>query len=260
MLQKIKNSLFYKHLHYLKHYRYFYSLLFCCQHFPWRIAKELPVLFCKDAYAEISNDGQIILSEETFDISSNKFVVGLDTKDFSHQCEKTFLRVEGKLYIKGSIEMRRGSILEVCGTAIIGDFFLLGCNSICRIHNHAEFGDSVRITHECQIFDTNFHPMEDPRTPGYHPISKPIKIGRNCWIGNRTSIYKGTILPDYTSIASNSLVNCDLTKFGSFNLFAGQPVKLIKENITRVWDTKREGEYHKQEFAWYRKRYDKLNK
>lgn len=230
------------------------------RHFPWRIARELPILFCKDAYADITEYGRIVLDEKSFDVKQHKIIIGLDTKDFSHQCEKTMLRVEGTLYIKGSMELRRGAILEVCGTAIVGDFFLLGCNSICRIHNKVEFGHSVRITHECQIFDTNFHPMEELSNSRYISMSAPIIIGNYCWVGNRTSIYKGSIIPDNTIIASNSLVNRDLSSYGSCNLFAGQPVRLVKENLVRVWDTTREIEYHKQEFPWYRQRYDKHGK
>ena len=255
MLQMIKQSLFYKHIYYLRHYRYAYSLLFCIRNFPWKIARQLPVLFCKDAYAELSYGGRLII-EDTFDYKTNKIIIGLDTKDFSRQCEKTVLRIEGTLRIKGAFEMRRGAFFEVCGSVVVGDFFLLGCNSICRIHNSAVFGNSVRITHECQIFDTNFHPLEDPRSPGYNPMSMPIKIGNYCWIGNRTSIYKGSIIPDNTTIASNSLVNSDLSSMGSYNLFAGQPVRLIKTNISRVWDIKRDFEYHKLEFPWYRKKYE----
>lgn len=37
--------------------------------------------------------------------------------------------------------------------------------------------------------------------------NKPIIIGNEVWIGNRVTINKGSIIPDQSIIASNSLVN-----------------------------------------------------
>lgn len=255
MFKYLRSTTLYKHLSYVKYYRYFYSLLFCLRNFSFKKALKLPILFCDKSYAEVTKNGKIILSDQ-FWTNQCKVVIGYDAKDFSHQCEKTYLRVEGEIIINGSFEMRRGATLEVCGKAIFGNFFLLGSNSNCRIHNYAEFGESVRITHECQIFDTNFHPMEDPRSPGYSAFSAPICIGDHCWIGNRTTINKGTVLPSYTTIASNSLVSKDLSSEPPYTVWGGIPIRKLKENYTRVWDTSREFEYHKQEFSWYRKRYD----
>lgn len=254
MLKILKQSMVYKHLSYMRHYRYLYSLIFCLRNFPLKEALKLPVLFCKGGYAEIINNGKLLLSDE-FWRKESKLIIGFDSKDFSHQCEKTYLRVEGEMIVHGSFEMRRGAVLDVCGKAIFGDFFLLGCNSICRIHNYAEFGESVRFAHECQIFDTNFHPMEDPTNIGYTPFSSPIILGDHCWIGNRTTISKGTRLPSYTTIASNSLVSRDLSSEPAYTLWGGVPVRKLKVNYTRVWDTAREFEYQKMEFKWYRERY-----
>lgn len=85
--------------------------------------------------------------------------------------------------------------------------------------------------------------MEKVDTPGYYPISKPISIGNFSWIGNRTTIGPGSILPDYTIVASNSLVNKDFSILNPYSTIGGIPAKFIREGWTRVWDTEREFTY-----------------
>ena len=62
----------------------------------------------------------------------------------------------------------------------------------------------------------------------------------------------GVILPSYTVVASNSLVNKDFSSLKPNSVIGGVPAKLIKEKYARVWDTDRELEYHMKEFKWLR--------
>lgn len=75
-------------------------------------------------------------------------------------------------------------------------------------------------------------------------------IGNYCWIGNRCTISPGTILPDYTTVTSNSVVNKDFSSLPAYPTIGGVPAKFIREGWTRVWDTAREQVYHKQLFPW----------
>ena len=68
---------------------------------------------------------------------------------------------------------------------------------------------------------------------GYN--NKPIKIGNYCWIGNRVSIMKGTVLPDGSTVAANSVANKDFTQYGENCVFAGQPAIHKKSSVRRLW-------------------------
>ncbi len=148
-----------------------------------------------------------------------------------------------------------GGVLEVNGLAVFGRDLVLGPRCIIRAHNSIEIGEFVRIAHETQVFDTNFHFTENPEYPGYVPISKPIKIGSYCWIGNRSTIQKGTVLRDYTIVASNSLVGKDYSTIPIYTIIGGMPAKVLKSNCRRVYNSKEEFEYQCREFPWYRERY-----
>lgn len=252
MFSSYKNSALQHHLFFIKSgCRYLYSLWFNFRHFPWEIAKNLPIVFFKGAYAEISGQGKIVLTDSF--IEGNKHVmVGSEVKDFDYQCEKTYLHVEGTLTFDGYVNIRRGAMIDVCGNMSFGNDCRVSSRARIRAYNSITIGKTVRIAHESQIFDTNFHYSENIHNPQYNPCSSPIRIGSYCWIGNRTTISKGTILPDHTTVASNSLVARDYSDLPPYSVIGGMPAKLLKSDFTRVWDKKREDEYMKREFEWYR--------
>lgn len=233
--------------------RFLYSLYFNFKHLPFEQAKKFPIRFYKKSYATIGKNAKIVLTDEFF---ANKGIVkiGFAAKDFEYGCETTHLSIPtGEFIINGKIELRCGCHLDIRGLFITGDDVLFGPRCRIRIHNKAEMGNEVRIAHETQIFDSNFHYTENISQPGFIPISRPIYIGSRCWVGNRCTMGPGTYLPNYTTVTSNSLVNKNFSTLSPYSTIGGIPAKFIREGYTRVWDTKRELEYHKKEFDWYNK-------
>lgn len=51
-------------------------------------------------------------------------------------------------------------------------------------------------------------------------------------IGQRSTILKGAFLPNYSSLASNSLLNKKMVD--QFALYGGIPARLVKKNIARI--------------------------
>lgn len=91
---------------------------------------------------------------------------------------------------------------------------------------------------ECTFIDTDFYLMkyldgrESPKAFG------PIKIGEGCWFGFRNVVQKNTVLPERTTVSSNSLVNKSYV-IPKASIIAGQPAKLVKTGIYRdMYDDK----------------------
>lgn len=106
----------------------------------------------------------------------------------------------------------------------------------CKIHcaYYITIGCYSRFSWETQIFDTNMHYLVDEN--GYVKNNKgDIVIGDYCWVGNRCTIQKGTRLPDYMVVASNSVVNKDFTT-KEFGVIAGIPAQYIKGGYKRLLD------------------------
>ena len=230
--------------------RVLYTIYFNYKYLPFNQAKYLPIIFYKNSYATISNGGKIILANEMLR-EKKKVKIGYPTFDFEYQCEKTHLNINsGTLYINGGLEFRRGCIIDIRGIASFGDKVRFAPRCRLRIHNAISCGNDVAFSHETQVFDTNFHYMEPEDSQGFYPISKKVVIGTRCWISNRCTVAPGAVLPNNTVVASYSLVNKDFSSLSPNSLIGGIPAKLIKEKYARVWDTKRELEYHKREFSW----------
>ena len=63
-----------------------------------------------------------------------------------------------------------------------------------------------------------------------------VSLGHNVWVGNRCTISKGAVIPDYGIIASNSLVSRCLTNKNGGGIWAGMPVSLKQEGFYRILD------------------------
>lgn len=163
---------------------------------------------------------------------------GRGSEMFPHNPTIINLRNEGKIYLNGINEIGIGSYLYVGENAslILGDKVRIG--ACCKLYCKKEIviGDEVDISWESQIFDTNFHFIEDISSKHLLKKDIPIKIGSYNWFGNRVNIMKGTQTPDYCITASNSICNKDYTNLPSYSLIAGSPAKFIKQGVRRLFE------------------------
>lgn len=91
----------------------------------------------------------------------------------------------------------------------IGTESLIGENVNIMLRKECKIGDYARIAFDSPIMDSDFHYMLDTETHEIKDCSKPVIIGICNWIGNRSTIKKGTITPNYSIIAVNSLLSKD---------------------------------------------------
>lgn len=154
------------------------------------------------------------------------------------QAQPVELFIAGKVSFKGKCVIRSGTIISVRPKAFISFGYDVRICEHCRIccsDSVIEIGDFASISHYVQIVDSSFHYMADFNNNIIPRKSKPVKIGNYCWICYSSSIAPGTILPDYTIVASNSIANKDYSSLPPMSLIGGMPAKLLKTNVKRVW-------------------------
>ncbi len=135
--------------------------------------------------------------------------------------------------IDTTLRLTEGAVLKMGESVRIGDAVKIMCE------NEISIGAGTEITFESQVIDTNFHYMVNKTSGKILKKNKPIKIGCRNWIGNHTTIMKGTLTPDDCIIASNSLLNKD---YGSQSnvMIAGTPAKIIGGGMARIYDIQSE--------------------
>lgn len=77
------------------------------------------------------------------------------------------------------------------------------------------------------IMDTDYHEIYDEEKQLIN-IDKPISVGESVWIGCRSTILKGSIIPSNCVIAACSIISGELKKDGC--IYSSNK-KIIKEGI-----------------------------
>lgn len=151
----------------------------------------------------------------------------------------SFLSIQGVLTLNGWSQFGVGYSLNIDKDAELhlGNNCSFGANGIIVNRDYINIQDNFRAAWEVQILDTNFHYIKNTITQELSQKSKPINVGKNNWIGNRSTIMQGTNTPDFFIVTSNSVCNKDYkSTIPECSLVGGTPAKLIKSNVVRVLD------------------------
>ncbi|MGM0945456.1 MAG: acyltransferase [Bacteroidota bacterium] len=181
-------------------------------------------------------EGEIIFKCE---IKKGLIKIGLNTDQFGAENGSALIDVGGRIIFNGPVIFSINNLINVGFNSVleIGRACAFGNGVKIRCWKDIKIGDSVRVGLESQIFDTNFHYVLESVNKTAKNNRKRIIIDDFVWIGNRTTVSPGAIIPRNSIVASNSLVNIDFSKYQKQSLLiGGVPAKLIGENLTRIFD------------------------
>ena len=210
------------------------TIYFNFKKFDFKVAKKLPVYFYgKVKFQNISGDFVI-------DAPIKRGMIG-----FGQPYEKrtafagtSEIAIEGKIVFKGHVQFGKDYFIHVAHNAFVEMGHMSSMASLGKIicTNSIKLGNYTRLGSECQIIDTNFHPMICTLTGKKFPLNGAVNLGNYNFISNRVTIMQNTVTPDFCTVASNTLCNKDYTLLVINTLIGGMPSKLLKSNITRDWD------------------------
>ncbi len=105
--------------------------------------------------------------------------------------------------------------LTVCSEAAITNRHIIDCTNSVRVGKFAILGGS-----RCQVLT---HSIDLYRC---RQASKPIVIGEYCFVGTGSILLGGCVLPDYSVLGANSVLNKAYTD--NYFLYAGNPARPVK--------------------------------
>ena len=150
------------------------------------------------------------------------------------------------IYTNVKFDIKHKGILELGDDTKI----CIMCNIVS--FTHVKIGNHTRITHRCQLIDSNNHFIADFNKHRVKRMSHPIHIGDYCWICNSSTITGGAVIPNKTILASNSLVGKDMSSIPENSIIGGVPAKLISTGYRRVENTS----FIKEIFKYFREHPD----
>jgi len=94
---------------------------------------------------------------------------------------------------------------DPAATVTIGDYCYLNGIEIAA-QSSVTLGNRC-IVADCLIMDTDFHSVEINRHDASAPVqTKPVEIGENVWVGNRTIILKGVRVGENSVVGAGTVV------------------------------------------------------
>ncbi len=165
----------------------------------------------------------------------------------SNMAVRSEIKNTGTIVFRGPAQFGTGDkICVVSGATLtfgsdfrMSDMINIGC------HREIRIGSMVRVAHRCQIFDSNYHFIANLRDGTVPRCAKRVRIGRGCWICNSTTITGGTVLPNYSIVASNSLVSKDFSSALSGSMFGGIPARpIVSAGLRRINNPDLEAHLH----------------
>ena len=147
-----------------------------------------------------------------------------------HGNEKTTIRVakNGFFQTFQRCFIGQGCIIDVAENAtLILDDNVINKNTQIHCSGIITIFQGTRISFDCLIMDTDFHEVD---YQGKKEKENKITICHNCLIGAKVTILKSTFIAPNCVVAAGSVVRGTFDKPNC--LIAGNPARVIKENIT----------------------------
>lgn len=212
---------------------------------PFHTAIKLPVFIYGKVRLFMLN-GKVVFENTT--IRRGMVKIGRNADSFSLFDHSGFVQLgskESKMVFEGPASISVNSkVRVVAGELRFGKYAYIGegVRIVCNgglIH----IGEYSRIAFETAIMNSGFHHVYNSNKGIITRTTRPIKIGKYCWIGNRCSLSAGAAIKEYTIVCAGSLINRDFTQVeGESQMLGGSPAKVICCGMKRIFSPKLESQ------------------
>jgi acetyltransferase-like isoleucine patch superfamily enzyme len=194
--------------------------------------------------SSLTIDDNVTLTNYNINIDNGTLTIGNNSMlEQGNQPMKPVITIlTGKLIIGNHNKIKSNILIKFEGNCTIGDYNSINEQTEIRCDEEISIGDFNMISYDCIIYDTNTHCIYEPKkrrsitkndfpdigAEQEKPMTKPIRIDNDCWIGKRAIVLKGSVLESNSILGTGSILS---GKLKSGTIGVGNPAKSIK-NIT----------------------------
>jgi len=187
----------------------------------WKYSKPLEKIFFlqkTNCAVKINKNAQITIK--------GIFTLGDKMQSCSKKETEFIMQSESEFFVDGDFSISYGTRIEIFTNAKLhiagGGYINRNCQILCK--EYISIGKNTIIASDVIILDSDFHTFIMPN----YIATKPIKIGEDCWIGNRAIILKGVNIGNGAVVAAGAVVTRDVPERV---IVAGNPARIIRENV-----------------------------
>jgi len=204
------------------------SYLFC-------LVLSRTMMLCRGFFSPIKNGGLFFIGRGVTIKARSKIIVGR-LVTINNGCYIDALSTEGIVFgdnvsLGKKITIECTGNLQLIGKGLkVGNNVGLGADNFFGCAGGIEIGDDTIMGNFISLHSEN-HNYNDALVPiRLQGVTRAgIKIGKNCWIGSKSTILDGAIIEDGCVIAAGSVVKAGLYKANG--IYGGVPATFIKQRF-----------------------------
>ena len=141
-------------------------------------------------------------------------------------------RIGANAVIRGVIRCEGEGRCEIGPEVYVGDGVIISART------SVEIGEGTLLAHGVQLFDNDTHPLDaaerrahfrsmlklEPRRD-FAIGARPVRIGRDCWLGFGAAVMKGVTISDEAIVAAGAVVTSDVR---ARTIVAGNPAREVR--------------------------------
>jgi len=193
----------------------------------WKAVRRMPIRVYGPM--KLTLKGEIILPS---DLRKNMIVIGSDHEDYTASSGKAELNIRGTWKLDGSLRVGPDSciVVDEGGLFEVGKDTYLGRDTQIHCCHHVCIGDGV-FAGEMYVCDSSVHQIYSGGNP--KPMYEKVTIGDGVYLGFRTILLKGTVIPPGSVVGSGAVCVSDYRKDGAEKLMiCGNPATVKAQDIT----------------------------
>ena len=193
----------------------------------WRAVMRMPIRVYGPM--RLTLKGMIVLPSE---VSKNMIVIGSDHEDYTASSGKAELNIQGTWKLSGPLHIGPDSCIAVGKDALLqtGSGTYLGRDTQIHCYHHVGIGNGV-FAGEMYVCDSAIHQIVSGGEE--KPLYADVIIGDGVYLGFRTILLKGTVIPTGSVVGSGAVCTSDFSKGGAEKLFiCGNPAIVKAKDVT----------------------------